>query len=82
MKIAYIYDDEIVRVFEGATAMQQLIAAFNAGQIDDEGYLQMGGEQDWAVRYYDRKGQAGDGGSYDTLQEAIDALRGRSQGHG
>lgn len=51
MRIVYIYDDEIVRVFEGATAMQQFIAAFNAGQIDDEGYLQMEGQENlvWYV---------------------------------
>ena len=41
MRILYIYDDEVVSVFEGSTAIQQLISAFNASQIDDEGYLQM-----------------------------------------
>ena len=41
MKILYIYDDKVVNVFEGSTAIHQLIAAFNASQIDDEGYLQI-----------------------------------------
>jgi hypothetical protein len=45
MRILYIYDDEVVSVFEGSTATQQLIAAFNASQIDDEGYLQMEEEE-------------------------------------
>ena len=44
-RILYIYDDEVVSVFEGSTATQQLIAAFNASQIDDEGYLQMEEEE-------------------------------------
>jgi len=45
MRILYIYDDEVVSVFEGSTAIQQLIAAFNASQIDDEGYLRMEEEE-------------------------------------
>jgi len=54
MRIDYIYDEEVVKYFQcykrgngtTYTAIEQLVDAFNAGQIDDEGYLKLVKEDD------------------------------------